>query len=89
MGCSGQSSSQPVQDGREKNVRPFDPRHLDIAYLHPPLYRWASMTPLRQFKGVPAEVVRKAEGKQFVSGGLVCMKHQLMLLFSTALVPLL
>lgn len=23
------------------------------------------MTPLRQFKGVPAEVVRKAEGKQF------------------------
>ncbi|KAI0731785.1 Sec63-domain-containing protein [Fomitopsis betulina] len=26
---------------------------------------WGSMTPLRQFKGVPAEVVRKAEGKQF------------------------
>jgi pre-mRNA-splicing helicase BRR2 len=25
------------------------------------------MTPLRQFKGVPPEVVRKAEGKQFVS----------------------
>jgi hypothetical protein len=25
------------------------------------------MTPLRQFKGVPQEVVRKAEGKQFVS----------------------
>jgi len=25
------------------------------------------MTPLRQFKGVPADVVRKAEGKQFVS----------------------
>lgn len=24
------------------------------------------MTPLRQFKGVPAEVIRKAEGKQFV-----------------------
>jgi len=24
------------------------------------------MTPLRQFKGVPSEVVRKAEGKQFV-----------------------
>jgi hypothetical protein len=24
------------------------------------------MTPLRQFKGVPAEVLRKAEGKQFV-----------------------
>jgi len=29
--------------------------------------RWGSMTPLRQFKGVPADVVRKAEGKQFVS----------------------
>lgn len=25
------------------------------------------MTPLRQFKGVPADVIRKAEGKQFVS----------------------
>jgi len=25
------------------------------------------MTPLRQFKGVPGEVIRKAEGKQFVS----------------------
>jgi len=28
---------------------------------------WGSMTPLRQFKGVPSEVVRRAEGKQFVS----------------------
>ena len=27
------------------------------------------MTPLRQFKGVPADVIRKAEGKQFVSNG--------------------
>ncbi|KAF5335028.1 hypothetical protein D9758_016180 [Tetrapyrgos nigripes] len=26
---------------------------------------WGSMTPLCQFKGVPVEVVRKAEGKQF------------------------
>ncbi|XP_006459706.1 hypothetical protein AGABI2DRAFT_219047 [Agaricus bisporus var. bisporus H97] len=26
---------------------------------------WGSMTPLRQFRGVPTEVVRKAEGKQF------------------------
>lgn len=25
------------------------------------------MTPLRQFRGVPQEVIRKAEGKQFVS----------------------
>jgi pre-mRNA-splicing helicase BRR2 len=29
--------------------------------------RWGSMTPLRQFKGVPTDVIRKAEGKQFVS----------------------
>lgn len=29
--------------------------------------RWGSMTPLRQFKGVPSEIIRKAEGKQFVS----------------------
>ena len=28
---------------------------------------WGSMTPLRQFKGVPNEIVRKAEGKQFVN----------------------
>ncbi len=27
---------------------------------------WGSMTPLRQFKRVPADVLRKAEGKQFV-----------------------
>ncbi|KAF8517315.1 Sec63 domain-containing protein [Gautieria morchelliformis] len=26
---------------------------------------WASNTPLRQFRGVPADVIRKAEGKQF------------------------
>ncbi|KAK2464636.1 hypothetical protein APHAL10511_003329 [Amanita phalloides] len=26
---------------------------------------WRSMTPLRQFRGVPADVTRKAEGKQF------------------------
>ena len=24
------------------------------------------MTPLRQFKGVPQDIIRKAEGKQFV-----------------------
>ena len=29
--------------------------------------RWGSMTPLRQFKGVPKDVIRKAESKQFVS----------------------
>ena len=53
---------------------PFTSRHLKIAYLHPH-DRWASMTPLRQFKGVPAEVVRKAEGKQFVSDDFTCIKH--------------
>ncbi|THV06223.1 Sec63-domain-containing protein [Dendrothele bispora CBS 962.96] len=26
---------------------------------------WGSMGPLRQFKGIPTEVIRKAEGKQF------------------------
>jgi len=34
---------------------------------HSHVIRWGSMTPLRQFKGVPAGVIRKAEGKQFVS----------------------
>lgn len=28
---------------------------------------WSSMTPLRQFKGLQSDVIRKAEGKQFVS----------------------
>jgi hypothetical protein len=70
MGRSGQSSSQPVQDGREKDVCPFYLRDLHIAFTFL-LSRWASMTPLRQFKGVPAEVTRKAEGKQFVSDDLV------------------
>ena len=28
---------------------------------------WGSMTPLRQFKGISKDVVRKAESKQFVS----------------------
>ena len=32
------------------------------------------MVPLWQFKGVPAEVTRKAEGKQFMSDNLVCLK---------------
>lgn len=27
---------------------------------------WGSMTPLRQFRGVPGQVIRKAEAKQFV-----------------------
>ena len=28
---------------------------------------WSSMTPLRQFKGVPGDILRHAEAKQFVS----------------------
>ena len=30
------------------------------------------MTPLRQFKGVPGEIIRKAEGKQFVRIIITC-----------------
>ena len=59
-----------MQDGREKDVRPFYLRDLHVAFTLL-LPRWASMTPLRQFKGVPAEVIRKVEGKQFVSDNLV------------------
>jgi hypothetical protein len=36
------------------------------------------MTRLRQFKGVPNEVIRKAEGKQFV--GLLCSNFVLVLI---------
>ena len=43
--------------------------HIAFTFLLP---RWASMTPLRQFKGVPPDVIRKSEGKQFVSDDLVC-----------------
>ncbi|KXN85132.1 hypothetical protein AN958_11672, partial [Leucoagaricus sp. SymC.cos] len=32
---------------------------------------WRSMTPLRQFNGVLAEIIREAEGKQFNAGKLV------------------
>ena len=39
--------------------------------------RWGSMAPLRQFKGVPTEVIRKAEGKQFVSD--ICLPTVLLL----------
>ena len=42
---------------------------------------WGSMTPLRQFKGVPNEVVRKAEGKQFVS---TCSPRMRLLLTSVS-----
>jgi pre-mRNA-splicing helicase BRR2 len=33
------------------------------------------MTPLRQFKGVPPEILRKAEGKQFVSFGQSLLEY--------------
>ncbi|KAK0458125.1 uncharacterized protein EV420DRAFT_1546631 [Desarmillaria tabescens] len=34
---------------------------------------WGSMMPLEQFKGVPSEAIRKAEGKQFVPNTSPCM----------------
>jgi hypothetical protein len=74
MGCPGQSISQPVQDGREKYVRLFYLRDLHIAFTFL-LLRWASMLPLHQFKGVPAEVTRKAEGKKIVSDKSCVLKH--------------
>ncbi|KAH9988137.1 Sec63-domain-containing protein [Russula vinacea] len=38
---------------------------LDMCKMVEKRMSWSSMTPLRQFKGVPPEIVRKAEGKQF------------------------
>jgi hypothetical protein len=35
---------------------------------------WSSMTPLRQFRGVPGDVLRRAEAKQFVSESIYA-KH--------------
>ena len=64
MGCTGPGVSCAVQDGRAANVS------LGLTTILSCLtngIRWGSMTPLRQFKGVPQEVIRKAEGKQFVS----------------------
>ena len=37
---------------------------------------WSSMTPLRQFKGLQADVIRKAEGKQFVSISLFLVRSE-------------
>ena len=45
------------------------------------------MTPLRQFKGVPADIIRKAEGKQFVSDTHLVQSPSGSL-FILALVPL-
>jgi hypothetical protein len=56
-----------------QQLHPFRNRDLSIAYSNPFVSRWASMTPLQQFKGAPAEVIRKAEEKQFVSDDLLCM----------------
>lgn len=47
------------------------------------------MTPLRQFKGVPAEVIRKAEGKQFVSELSRLQISNLIVSSSLAVAPLL
>jgi hypothetical protein len=55
---------RPVQNGGKAHVRLFD---FHVALMYSGFIRWRAMIPLRQFKGVPSEVVRKAEGKQFVS----------------------
>lgn len=47
------------------------------------------MTPLRQFKGVPQEVVRKAEGKQFVSRLFSDFRLKPLKLYCAALVQIL
>lgn len=39
------------------------------------------MTPLRQFKGVPSEVLRKAEGKQFVCFHYLLLRHLLIFFY--------
>ncbi len=46
------------------------------------------MTPLRQFKGVPPEIIRKAEGKQFVSFGKPLLEYGAYITI-LALVPIL
>ena len=46
------------------------------------------MTPLRQFKGVPPEIIRKAEGKQFVSFSSTLLEYGVNITIS-ALVPIL
>jgi hypothetical protein len=46
------------------------------------------MTPLRQFKGVPTEIIRKAEGKQFVSI-LLCLRKLQLTIFVLALASIL
>lgn len=65
MGPSHSRRLRSLQNGRTTNVS-----LAPVSYLHLSLIkgsRWGSMTPLRQFRGVPADVIRKAEGKQFVS----------------------
>ena len=47
------------------------------------------MTPLHQFKGVPADVIRKAEGKQFVSNAVfrfLCVHNSVLSLGIGALI---
>ena len=51
----------------EKRMFVFSVFHVLISVTRFTSNRWSSMTPLRQFKGVPPEIIRKAEGKQFVS----------------------
>ena len=62
-GCTGH-----VQDDRAEDVSCMV--KLSMLQETHAKFRWGSMTPLRQFKGVPGDIVRKAEGKQFVSSYL-------------------
>ena len=62
VGLFPKSLPRSVQDGANVGINP-----LPLLLLLNRLLRWGSMTPLCQFKGVPQEVVHKAEGKQFVS----------------------
>lgn len=54
-----------VQNGGMTNVGVLAFCAQCCPYL-PDRTRWGSITPLRQFKGILQEVIRKAEGKQFV-----------------------
>ena len=86
MGCTNKSSLRFVQDGRKKAVRLL--RRIEFSTCLKLPRRWGSMTPLRQFHGVPADVIRKAEGKQFVSQPSSSLPTLVLTSKSLALVPL-
>ena len=49
--------------------------YVSVFDLHINLYRWQSMTPLRQFKKLPEDVVRKIEKKDFAWERLYDLGH--------------